>query len=211
MFIALTAGQDLFGGVWPYVLYALKTAWAAWAIWVLRPVIPEMRWALSPGAVVAGVAVFVMWVGLDDLLVRAGIPDSYPRLTTSGAFWNPIAYFGRGTVPGLALRRRAPGRRDAGGPGPGGGVLPVAGVSLPDSEELPPGRASGSSRGCRSWSTSLLFGSEHHEWLAGMLCGFAFQGLVCWKNRLGDAMTAHAITNFLLGVWVVWRGEWRFW
>src|SRR5205823_14383961 len=50
--------------------------------------------------------------------------------------------------------------------------------------------------------SSLLFGSEHHEWLAGVLCGFAFQGLVCWKNRLGDAMTAHAITNFLLGVWV---------
>jgi hypothetical protein len=24
-------------------------------------------------------------------------------------------------------------------------------------------------------------------------------------------MTAHAITNFLLGVWVVWRGEWKFW
>jgi CAAX prenyl protease-like protein len=34
-------------------------------------------------------------------------------------------------------------------------------------------------------------------------------GLVCWKRRLGDAMTAHAITNFLLGGWVVWKGAWR--
>ena len=45
----------------------------------------------------------------------------------------------------------------------------------------------------------------------GILCGFAFQGLVCWKKRLGDAMTAHAITNGLLGLWVVWRGAWHFW
>jgi hypothetical protein len=24
-------------------------------------------------------------------------------------------------------------------------------------------------------------------------------------------MTAHAITNFLLGLWVVWKGAWSFW
>ena len=51
----------------------------------------------------------------------------------------------------------------------------------------------------------------HREWLAGILCGFAYQGLVCWKKRLGDAMTAHAITNFLLALWVVGRGAWKFW
>jgi membrane protease YdiL (CAAX protease family) len=56
-----------------------------------------------------------------------------------------------------------------------------------------------------------MFGFGHHEWLAGILCGFAYQGLVCWKKRLGDAMTAHAITNFLLGVYVVWKGAWNFW
>jgi len=50
--------------------------------------------------------------------------------------------------------------------------------------------------------TSLLFGFEHREWLAGIFCGFAYQGLVCWKKRLGDAITAHAITNALLGYWV---------
>jgi CAAX prenyl protease-like protein len=59
--------------------------------------------------------------------------------------------------------------------------------------------------------TSLLFAIGHYQWLAGILCGLIFQGLVLRKNRLGDAMTAHAITNFLLGVWVVWRGDWKFW
>ena len=59
--------------------------------------------------------------------------------------------------------------------------------------------------------TSVLFGFEHTQWLAGILCGFAYQGLVCWKKRLGDAMTAHAITNGLLGLWVVWKDAWQFW
>ena len=59
--------------------------------------------------------------------------------------------------------------------------------------------------------TSVIFGLEHHEWLQGILCGLAFQWLVISKNRLGDAITAHAITNFLLGLWVVARGAWHFW
>jgi CAAX prenyl protease-like protein len=59
--------------------------------------------------------------------------------------------------------------------------------------------------------SAVLFGSTHNEWLAAILCAFAYQGLVCWKQRLGDAITAHAITNFLLGLWVVWRAAWHFW
>ena len=49
-------------------------------------------------------------------------------------------------------------------------------------------------------ATAAVFGFSHNEWLAGILCGAAYQWLVLRKNRLGDAMTAHAITNFLLGL-----------
>ena len=58
---------------------------------------------------------------------------------------------------------------------------------------------------------TLVFGFAHHEWLAGILCACIYHGLIFRKNRLGDAMTAHAITNFLLGLWVVWKGAWHFW
>ena len=60
-------------------------------------------------------------------------------------------------------------------------------------------------------ATAAVIRFSHFQWLAGILCGMAYQWLVLRKNRLGDAMTAHAITNFLLGVWVVWRGAWQFW
>jgi hypothetical protein len=60
-------------------------------------------------------------------------------------------------------------------------------------------------------ATALIFGLSHHEWLAGILCGCAYQWLVLRRGHLGDAMTAHAITNGLLGVWVAGRGQWQFW
>jgi len=31
------------------------------------------------------------------------------------------------------------------------------------------------------------------------------------KQRLGDAISAHAITNLLLGLYVVGTKSWRFW
>ena len=60
-------------------------------------------------------------------------------------------------------------------------------------------------------ATALVFGFAHNEWLAGILCGAAYQWLAMRKGRLGEAMTAHAITNFLLGAWVVWQHAWNFW
>ena len=45
---------------------------------------------------------------------------------------------------------------------------------------------------------------------AGILFSMACLWLIIHKKRLGDAITAHAITNFLLAVWVVWKGDWKF-
>jgi CAAX prenyl protease-like protein len=56
-----------------------------------------------------------------------------------------------------------------------------------------------------------IFGSGHFEWLPGILCAFAYQWLVIKKGRLGDAMTAHAITNFLLAIWILTRHAYYFW
>ena len=68
-------------------------------------------------------------------------------------------------------------------------------------------------------STSIIFGLTHPEhWLAGILCGMIYQLLVIRTNRIGDAITAHATTNLLLGIWVVTQGfgyteksQWHFW
>jgi len=57
----------------------------------------------------------------------------------------------------------------------------------------------------------VAFGVSHYEWLPGIFCAFVYQGLVIRKGRLGDAMTAHAITNLLLGLWVATQSAYQFW
>ena len=210
VFIALTFCQGCFGEAAGYWLYLAKTVVGGWMLWVVYPVVEEMRWNLSWEAAVVGVAMAGMWVGLDDLLVFLGFPDSYPKMKLSGAGWNPSAQFGHGA--GLAWFFI---------------VVRIAGSSLvvPLLEEVffrsflyrYVARADFLSvrLGSFAWQpfllASVIFGLEHREWLAGILCGFAYQGLVCWKKRLGDAITAHSITNLLLGLWVVWQGAWQFW
>jgi len=46
--------------------------------------------------------------------------------------------------------------------------------------------------------SSALFGLLHGQWLAGMLAGMAYAGVVYRTGRLRDAVLAHAVTNGLL-------------
>ena len=201
IFLALTVCQGQFGAASAYWFYFAKTIVGAWLVWAMRPLVAEMRWAFSWEAVVVGLGVFAMWVGLDPF---------YPHLMKSGAAWNPHAQFGENSaLAWLMIGTRILGSTFI--------VPPLEEVfyrsflyryvasqnflSVPLNKFLP-------------WpflATAVVFGFAHNEWLAGIVCGAAYQWLVLRKNRLGDAMTAHAITNFLLGVWIVWRGAWHFW
>jgi len=60
-------------------------------------------------------------------------------------------------------------------------------------------------------ATVILFGLEHDLWLAGMLAGAAYTGLLYYTKRLWPCIVAHAITNFALGIHVLVTGEWRWW
>ncbi len=209
-FVALTFLQGYTAGAGPYWIYLAKTAIAALLLWLAWPAIAELRWKLSLEAIAAGIGVFVLWIGLDPLLVKLGFPNSYPKANLAGAAWNPPATFGNGSWEATLFI----GVRFAG-----------ATLLVPMLEEVffrsffyrYIESANFLTVPLRQFSlrafviTAAVFGLEHREWLAGILTAFAYQGLVCRKNRLGDAITAHAITNFLLGVWVVWKGAWQYW
>src|ERR1051326_4202561 len=94
LFVLLTAAQGYTGRSGPYYLYVLKTALGAWMILVMRPLVSEMRWSFSLAAVLAGVGVFVMWVGLADFLRWLHINPSFAFFKNSGPAWNPRADFG---------------------------------------------------------------------------------------------------------------------
>src|SRR6266496_3894493 len=67
VFVALTFCQGKLGESSRYWIYSGKTVVGAWLLWVTRPFVAEMKWKLSWEAVVVGVAVFMIWVGLDGL------------------------------------------------------------------------------------------------------------------------------------------------
>ncbi len=211
LFVVLTFCQDLFGPAGRYWLYLTKTLLGLAMIVAVWPAVQEMRWKFSWEALAVGVGIFALWVGLDDCLVLLGVKNSYPKLDLgTGAAWNPHLLFGQGaSLAWFFILVRIAGSTL---------VVPMLEevffrsflyryISKVEFLSVPLGAFA-----LRPFLiASAIFALEHREWLAGLLCGFAYQGLVCWKKRLGDAMTAHAITNFLLGVWVAWRGEWRFW
>src|SRR6185503_19806781 len=64
VFAAFTVGRGKFGEASSYWVYFVKTFVGAWLIWLVRPLVPEMRWKFSWEALVVGVGVFVMWVGI---------------------------------------------------------------------------------------------------------------------------------------------------
>jgi CAAX prenyl protease-like protein len=204
LLLVLTFAQDLFGGELRFWLYLAKMVAGVWCIREMSKLVPEMRWAVSWEGVLAGILVFVLWVGLDpyypkfELLVKGGHP------------WNPFKEFGEGSALGwFFVAVRAVGSAAV--------VPPIEEACYrsflyryfvrTDFVSMPFTRL--------HWLslvvTSALFGLVHYQWLGGFLCGLTFQTLVLRKNRLGDAMLAHGITNFLLGVYIPWKAAWQFW
>jgi CAAX prenyl protease-like protein len=60
---------------------------------------------------------------------------------------------------------------------------------------------------------TLCFGFAHSraDWIAALICG-ALYNLVAYRTRsLSSCVVAHAVTNGLLGLWVMQTRQWGFW
>ena len=204
LFVAPLFFQDSCGEELRYWIYLGRTLLGAWCVWEMRTLVPEMRWNFSWEGAVAGVLVLVIWIGLDPY---------YPKLSflfKQGTPWNPFQQFGSHSPEAwFFFWVRTIGTAVV--------VPPLEEVFFRsflyryfvklNFLEMPLGRFHGLS----FFVTSALFGFEHFQWLAGFLCGVIFQFLVVRKGRLGDAMFAHGVTNFLLSLWIYWKGDWAFW
>lgn len=199
IFVLLTACQGKFGAASAFWFYTAKTIVGGWLIWEMRPFVTEMRWTISWEALAIGILIFALWVGLDPfyrkIFHNAATGNPFDG-TDSSLAWFFIAVHILGMtfiVPPLEeVFYRSFLYRFVANPNF---------LSVPLNKFLP----------LPFFATAIVFGFSHNEWLAGILCGAAYQWLVLRKNHLGDAMSAHAITNFLLGAWIVWRHDWHFW
>ena len=59
--------------------------------------------------------------------------------------------------------------------------------------------------------TVALFGAEHYQWLAGLICGALYNWLYYRRKDVFACVVAHAVSNAALAAWVLARGDWKFW
>ncbi len=184
---------------WLYAVRAGTTALVLAALWRYyvelreRPGTGTAGWLLGVGV---GLGVFLLWIVLDVPLLTMGEPDPYdPRV--DGAIHT-----------GLALTR-----------------LAGAALVVPIMEELfwrsflmrwleRPAFLDVDPRevGLKPLLiTSAVFAVEHRLWFAGLLAGLLYGELYRRTGDIRVVVLAHAITNGLLGAYVLATGHYEFW
>ena len=184
-------------------LYAVKIVCVAIALGWLWNRYSELRaqpktgvgsWALS---LAVGVVIFVVWIVLDQPWAVMGTPGGWNPANSSGEIsWALVAVRLAGAVAVVPVMEELFWRS-----------LVLRWTRNSDFLSVAPAHAGA----VALIVSSLLFGLEHHEWLAGIIAGLAYAGTYMRTGNLWCAVVAHAVSNLLLGVWVVQTGQWQFW
>ena len=149
-------------------------------------------------AVGVGLVVYVLWVRMDWPWAMQGTPTGYNPFqegATVGFILAGIRIFGASVVVPLMeeLFWRS---------------FLIRWIINPDVfEKVPLGLFSLGSFA----ATVILFGLEHNLWLAGMMAGAIYNGLLYRTRRLWPCIIAHATTNLTLGIHVLITQEWQWW
>ena len=185
-------------------LYGLQVLPSALLLWLWRREFGELARQNWPAArellqsVGVGIALFLIWIQLDA---------AWMQLEPAAAGFVPVSPDGALEWPLIALRLF-------------GAVLVVPlmeelfwrsflmrWIEHPQFERVDPARI-----GLRAIVLStFVFVLAHTLWLAAAIAGLAFAWLYRREGRLASAVVAHAVTNLLLGLWVVKTGQWAFW
>jgi CAAX prenyl protease-like protein len=184
-------------------LYAVKIACVAIALGWLWNRYSELRvqarigavsWAISIGV---GVVIFALWITLNQSWAVMGSAKGWNPLNSRGEIsWPLVAGRMVGAVLVVPVMEELFWRS-----------LVLRWIRNSDFLSVAPAQAGAMALVV----SSLLFGLEHHEWLAGIIAGLAYAGTYMRTGNLWCAVVAHAVTNLLLGVWVVHTGQWQFW
>jgi CAAX prenyl protease-like protein len=197
-YLPVSLGLDarwIYGGQTAIVAGLLAYYWREYGE-LARQNLPDARevgWS-----VVVGIVVFALWVHLDLPWMQLGTATaSFVPLDGNGQpIWSLIAL----RIAGAAL------------------VVPVMEelfwrsflmrwIQHPGFERVDPQLV-----GMKAIALStFVFMLAHTLWLAAIVAGLAYAWLYRWSGKLWTAVIAHAVTNGMLGIWVVWTGRWEFW
>lgn len=182
-------------------VYPLKIALVAGLLWWFRRRYVELAWQPLPLrhgllALTAGVVVLVLWLHLDARWMQLGASAGFDPRNDGTPDWALVVV----RIAGAAL------------------VVPVMEelfwrsylmrwIQSAAFLQAQPARV-----GWRALLvSSALFGIEHNLWLAGIVAGLVYGFLYIHTRNLWTAIVAHAVTNGLLGVWIISTGNWTYW
>jgi CAAX prenyl protease-like protein len=182
-------------------LYAVKIGCVALLLWVFRKEYieltqPRLHLRTIACAVFFGIVVFLLWIVLDAPWMTIGESAGFDP-TAGGKMDYPLALV---RVAGAAL------------------VVPLMEelfwrsfltrwLTDPDFLAVRPDRV----RIATTVVAVLLFGVEHNLWFAGVVAGAVYSYLYWRERNLWSPILAHAVTNGLLGIWVLATANWRYW
>lgn len=206
VFLVLTQVGVSWASLYP-ASYVAKTALVPVLLVWLWKYFTKIRWThLWLGGVV-GVVGVVQWVGMEKLLLAYG--PGWTHIGGDSPF-NPMEYFSSGAALWgfVAIR------------------FIDAVLVVPVMEELfwrdflwrtiaAPNNFKLAQVG--EWDprsvliVTALFCSVHVQWLTAIVWGLMIALLLLRTRSLGACIVAHAVTNLLLGVYVLWTHDWYFW
>jgi len=149
------------------------------------------------GAIITGILVFVLWINMDWKFAAMGTQEAYdPHALSEKSYYAFLAV----RLAGAAL------------------IVPVFEEIFWRSFVLRyiiDQDFTNIKIGTFTWMSfilsSLLFGSEHNLWLAGIMAGVLYNLLLYRSKSIYACIIAHGVTNLLLGIYVIKTGNWQFW
>ncbi|MCX7886507.1 MAG: CAAX prenyl protease-related protein [Verrucomicrobiae bacterium] len=174
-------------------LYPLKTVLVAALLWMFRNRYEELTPSFSVLDVAVGLVAIGFWILLDPF---------YPKLGGAGGQFDPsgrwafIFFRVCGAVLVVPLMEELFWR----------GFF-IRWLVNEEFKKVPVGHFTPASFAI----TTVLFGVEHREWLAGLICGAFYNWLYYRRKSVFACVTAHATSNAALAAWVLWRNDWKFW
>jgi len=197
------------GGHWPGLFvasYIVKTIVAGVLLILLRRHFTKIKWSSAWLGVIVGIVGIVQWVGMEKLLLHFW--PNYPRLSAEA--FDPFKTISSPALlwSFIAIRLLGP-------------VLVV-----PFMEEyfwrdflwrtiMAPNDFKMMKIGDWDWQAvivvALAFASVHIQWMTAIVWGLMIAWLLIRTRSLGACIIAHAVTNLLLGIYVLGWHDWAFW
>lgn len=202
MFMVLTNVESLVPESFYVGFYGLKIAVVTGLLMFFRQPWRELKWDRQSGcwAIVIGVLVFLQWVGIENNL-------AYPHLGARLGY-NPFESLTGLQLPIFLILRFW-------------GLV----VMVPIMEEIFwrsfllryirnsnfTSLKLGDANLTSFMAVAVGFALFHSEWLVAFITAILYGGLMLRTRSLGACIIAHGLTNFLLGLYILWAQDWKFW